>query len=367
MERSLLHGISQQDMQAFLDSFESAFNYPRFFPLEFTPSLTWQSLRGKSGVPVAADVVAFDATSREKTREVVRKAYGDIPKIEIKRGLKEKELNEYQQLLEYANTRSGAEALLDFVYGDVEFVWNGVNARLEWLAMQAASKGRITLTGDNNIGLVTETDVTFNIPDLNKIGSYDNVFDTKKKWNEASAKPLSQIRTIVKAARKQGVILRYIFMDSGTFDVFVSNEEVVALAAAWLNRALQLTQTPVLEEVNIALRNANLPEIVIVDSIVSVESKTGVITPTETWDKGKVTFVTDLQFGSTMYAPLAAEMIESPSTKAKRSHVLIEKWGQVEPVAEWTKGSANAFPVINDPDSVFILDAYHKGWETDSI
>jgi heme-degrading monooxygenase HmoA len=47
---------------------------------------------------------------------------------------------------------------------------------------------------------------------------------------------------------------------------------------------------------------------------------------------------------------------------AKKDFVLMTKWATHEPFSEWTKGEANAFPVLNDPDSLYYLDVEHTGW-----
>ena len=45
-----------------------------------------------------ADVISFDASAPQKTREVISKLSGDIPKTAVKRGMNESDYNEYKQL-----------------------------------------------------------------------------------------------------------------------------------------------------------------------------------------------------------------------------------------------------------------------------
>jgi hypothetical protein len=42
--------------------------------------------------------------------------------------------------------------------------------------------------------------------------------------------------------------------------------------------------------------------------------------------------------------------------------VLISKWSDLEPFGEFTKGQANAFPVFNDVDSIYILKVNGTTW-----
>jgi len=48
--------------------------------------------------------------------------------------------------------------------------------------------------------------------------------------------------------------------------------------------------------------------------------------------------------------------------RRKRDHVLISKWSDLEPFGEFTKGQANAFPVFNDVDSIYILKVNGTSW-----
>ncbi len=46
----------------------------------------------------------------------------------------------------------------------------------------------------------------------------------------------------------------------------------------------------------------------------------------------------------------------------KQDWILITKWSELEPFKEWTKAEANAIPVVNDPDAMFILKADGEAW-----
>ena len=50
--------------------------YPNFFTPKRVTSLKWETLVGEKGAPVIADVVSFDSSAPEKTREVISKMSG---------------------------------------------------------------------------------------------------------------------------------------------------------------------------------------------------------------------------------------------------------------------------------------------------
>ena len=99
MERSLIKQINKKNMAARLNSRHvKPMYYPNFFGVKRVTSLKWETLVGEKGAPVIADVISFDASAPEKTREVIGKMSGDIPKTAIKRSMTESEYQEYKQL-----------------------------------------------------------------------------------------------------------------------------------------------------------------------------------------------------------------------------------------------------------------------------
>lgn len=46
----------------------------------------------------------------------------------------------------------------------------------------------------------------------------------------------------------------------------------------------------------------------------------------------------------------------------KQDFILISKFSTEEPFKEWTKAEANAFPVVNDPDAMYIMKADGQEW-----
>ena len=359
MRRSLIQGLNESDMQAVVNSANlNPFYFPTLFPLRFTPLLSWKTLAGDKGIPVAADVVSYDATAPTKTREVVRKLTGDIPKIDIKRVMGESKLNEYYQLLQYAGTDAGRLELVRFIYDDVNFCWTGVNARLEWLALRALSTGKIILSKENNAGVVTENAVDFQIASTQKKGA-SVVWSTA---NLETAKPITDIRTVVAAAKKKGKKFQWLIMDQETFDLMRASKEVIEFAANWVLRATGLELMPTRENINMALAADGLPQIKVVDSQITLEDADGTRTVVEPWETGCIAFVQDIKVGTTWHGPQAIEKIESKAVRVKREHVVISKWGTEEPVTEITKGSANAFPSLNDPSGIYLLNTKGTTW-----
>ena len=361
MERSILKELTNVNVTAYVnrkrEQFLQNLYWQTFFPLKYTTQLTWESLAGSNGNPVMADVIEYNANAPLKTRRVVTKITGDIPKIAIKRQMDEKDYNDYNILNALAVGDSNRSALLDIVFNDIDFCYTGVMARTEYLAMQALSYGAIALTTSNNNGIVTEANCDFGIPAGNK-GA------VTLAWSQASgATPLTDIRTVNDNARASGYNLSYMVMDRTAFGQLQANTQVQKEWA--VQRNTTITATPTQDDLTNLLRSRQLPEIVVVDSLLRFENNQHALSNVAAWKGGYVTFIPDLQVGNIMNAPIAEETSPAVAKKAllvKRDHVLISKWSELEPFGEYTKGQANAFPRFNDVNNIFILKVDATSW-----
>ena len=117
--------------------------------------MKWETLVGEKGAPVIADVVSFDSSAPEKTREVISKMSGDIPKTAVKRGMNESDYQEYKNLERDAQGDAEQMELLNLAFKDQDFVYNAVRGRMEWWAMQYMSRAGFNLSAKNNNGIVT--------------------------------------------------------------------------------------------------------------------------------------------------------------------------------------------------------------------
>jgi hypothetical protein len=299
-----------------------------------------------------ADVIEYNASAPLKTRRVVTKVTGDIPKIAIKRQMDEKDYNEYNTLKALARGEESRNALLDIVFNDIDFCYTGVMSRTEYLAMQALSYGIIALTSSNNNGIITEANVDFGIPAANK-GA------VALQWSQASgATPLTDIRTVIDNQASSGYSYEYMVMNKTAFNELQANTQVKEEFAVMRAAPTVTSSEPTLAEMNRVLEARMLPKIIIVDSISRFESVDHALTNVPSWKGGYVTFVPQLQVGNILHGPIAEETSPSVSKKAitvKRDHVLISKWSELEPFGEFTKAQANAFPRFTDVDSLFIL------------
>jgi len=353
MERSLIREIGQKELEARLMSNKvKPVYYPNFFDMQRTESLKYETLIGEKGAPVMADVVSYDAAAPIKSREIIKSLSGDIPKISIKRGMIESDLIKYNQIKYSLRNRTDLIALLDLGFKDVDFCFNGVMARKEWLAMQALSLGQISLTTQNNgAGRVTEEVVSFGVPADNKSG-------VAVLWATiASSTPITDFKVKQRAARDAGRVIKYALMRPEEFENFMASTETKDMIKSFVNNSGNLLITK--DTVNSFLTANGLPTIVIVDPLVRHESKNHSRSNVNPWASGYVTFVPELKVGSMQYGPIVAEdseTIQKVATLIKRVDTMVTKWSEIEPFREWTKAEANVFPVLDDPEELFLLN-----------
>jgi hypothetical protein len=363
MERSLLSELNKSNLTAYVNALREAklktMYWQQFFPLKASATLTWESLTGSAGVPVMADVIEYNSSAPLKSRVVVSKASGDIPKLALKYKMDEKDYNDYLYYKAMAAGDSMKTALLDLIFDDVQRAWIGVQARTEYMDLQALSTGAHTLTLSNNNGIITEADVDFGIPSGNKSG----VAVPWATW--ASATPLKNIRDKVAIITSAGYSCNYIIMPQATWFELVACTEAKDAYAFYQGLTTGRIANPALDMVNNMLAAEMLPKIIVVNSIVRFENSEHVITTLYPWQAHCVAFVSDLAVGNTKHGPIAEEQsasLQKITVSTKRDHVYISKWSELEPFGEFTKGQANAFPTFSDVDSVFLLDVKNASW-----
>lgn len=363
---TLMQGLNEQDMAGVVKTYDlKPFYYPTLFPLKENYSLTWKALETRIGLKIAADLVARGATIDKKTREAIARIQGDIPKIAIKRTKNEEELDDYELMIARTSKNPDLRALVEAWAEDTKFCWDGVAARLEWIALQSISLGKIRLTNENNTSVLTEYDVDYLIPEEQKVG-----FQTgSASWaNSTAARPITKdFKAVVKAAKKKGVTLKYAFMSTETFATFTETEEVQKTCASFAANALGVQQTPSLEQVNTALRGLSYLyglQIIVIDQDITIELGDGSRPFSgNPFVNDVVMFSASKVLGHTFWKrPADLNVNGSVALKTLNGHTLIKKFANEEPLEEVTMGIANAFPAWETSSDSWLMSTDANKW-----
>jgi len=360
MERSLIKQVNRKNMMARVKSNKvKPMFFPNFFNVKKVASLKWETLTGEKGAPVIADIISFDSSAPQKTREVISKMSGDIPKTAIKRGMNESQYQEYKNLERDAQGDADQMDIINLGFKDQDFVYNGVRGRFEWLCMQLMSKAGVMLSATNNAGgIVTAEFVGCGMPAANKkVAAID--------WETAAtANGLQDIEDVIVAASLEGVTLKYVVMHTADFSLLKKQKSTIDAVKGWVN--LKTTVTITKQVINDYLGAQESPiQIITVSPSVRIEDKAHRRTTVNPWERKRICFLEDINVGDIQHGPIAAEgsaEVNKIATTIKTDFVFIQKWSELEPFKEWTKAEANAFPVVNDPDTMYILKADAVAW-----
>lgn len=347
MQKTLMQGLNEKDMQAVVNTFDlKPYYYPTLFPLTETPFLTWKMLEGQAGLKIAADLVSRGATIPKKTREAITRISGDIPKISIAREKHEDELTEYDIMLAMASTNPDLRAIVEFWAEDTQYVWTGVAARAEWMALKEISLGKVSFTNANNAGIVTEYNVDYQIPAAQKIGVNTN-------WaTSATAKPFSKdFPAAIAAGKAIGATYKFAFMNTATLAKLVNTDEAIKVCASYLSNIAGMSQTPALADVNaMMLRKVafNGLQIIEIDQDITIELADGTRTTGNPFENDVVLFSESKVLGKTHWKrPIDMNVQNSAALKVMNAHTMIKKYSEESPIKEVTEGIANLFPAWN--------------------
>jgi hypothetical protein len=306
--------------------------------------LQWKSLSVNSNI-VAADIVALDSALPLKKRDSFGTASGDIPKVGMKMQLSEKQMTDID-VLKARNVETSV--LVDKIFDDQKKVTMGIHERNEFIFLQALSTGVGLVEDENNVG--TGIRVDFGYPNSNKYGAV-------KAWSDPTAKPIDDIKRIVKAARIAGDNIKFLLMSDTAFDRMADNQQTRENFAFSQGFVGSTIPTPDFQQVNELMQRKFGLEIVIVDRTVITE-RDGVRTVNTPWAVDNVIFLTSMNVGELTYGILAEETRKSPKVMYEKSgsYILLKKWSTDEPFAEFTSSQALVLPVINNVGSIYLLN-----------
>jgi hypothetical protein len=348
MQKSLMVGLNEKDMQAVINTYDlKPYYYPTLFPLRENQTLTWKALEALSGLKIAADLVARGATIPKKTREAISRIQGDIPKLAISREMLEDELTEYDIMIAMSGTSPDLKALVEFWANDTEYCFTGVAAKAEYIALKQISLGQVKFMNTNNATVVTEYDVNYAM-------SLDQKKGVDTSWSAGTAaKPLTKDIPAALAAGKSlyGATYKFAFMNTNTLAKFVQQEEVIKACASYLQNLSGVAQEP-----DLATANAMLAkkvkfkglQIVEIDQDITHELADGSRVSGNPFEDDVVLFSESKILGNTFWKrPIDLKLTGSVAMKAMRGHTLIKKYSNESPVMEVTEGIANLFPAWN--------------------
>lgn len=313
---------------------------------DFSPNLKWESLTSNTSI-VAADVVSMDSPLPLKKRDSITLANGDIPKLGMKLALNERTMTDLNIL---RNMPGQQNAFVTKLFADTKKALFGIYEQVENIHLQMVSSGIALVPDANNVG--TGIRVDYGVPTANKFG-------VSVLWSSpTTSTPIDDIERVLAKARTDGNSIVTVLMDYTAFNNFKKSAQVKELFAANIGFSGDKIPVPTLRQVNEALGENYNFQIKIIDRSIKFE-KNGVQTSIKPWADGAVTFLTSEQVGRLVYGQLAEEVHKAKQVDYQKQddYILLSKFHKVDPLAEFTTSQALVLPVLDSPDTIYLLDS----------
>jgi hypothetical protein len=307
----------------------------------------WDSMSASRSI-VAADVVDIDSPLPIKKRDAIKRAGGEIPMIGM--GMS-KNAKLIQRIKWLANSGATEKQVAQMIFDDLPRVVSGVYERLEFMFLQALSTGVTLVPDSENVGVGTRVD--FGYMDSNRYG-------VTKKWGSDGYTPLSDMARVLHKALERGDVITTVALDGSTYYRMRKSDEAKALYASSIgNFAGNNLVTPSPSQFEALIADEYKVKFIVIDRIVRVE-KDGKQTLVRPFAENTLVFLTTEQVGTLVYAILAEQdaeyRVKDVDYEIVDNYILVSKYSETNPLREYTNAQALVLPVIENVDSIYILN-----------
>jgi hypothetical protein len=320
------------------------------FPEQTIDSLTWEYLKGANRRPVMARVTAWDAEAPVASRRTHGgKVQGDIPKISRKIPLGEKELILLNRMRQNAALPSEIQDFLNANYDDITNMRDAVKARVYEFCFSLLYQTDLT---------VAENGVILTVEDIGVPAA--NLKTPVKLWSDPTADILGDIQGWLAPLKTAGI-------NTANYRVLTGETVVANMLKNDAIREMILGRNysgapmrPIMQvELDNFLAALGLPKIRTINVAADVQNEDGTYTTKTLFPQDKFTLLPPGRLGQTLYGP-TAEAIEQAGAGVINANQVSGIWaGQyktTDPVNQWTKAVAAAFPTFPTADRVVTAD-----------
>lgn len=317
----------------------------------------WEGTSAKTTY-VAADMVAMDSPLPIKKRGTLATSNGKLPKVGMKKILRETEINAINIMKAHYATATTDEAknaekqrILTKLLNDGEACSVGIDEKNEANFLTALSEGVLLVEDEDNAG--TGLRVNFGYLDDNTFGtivkghvSYEDIENVKGKADRDG----NTITTLMLSKSKLNEIRKERWA-----------RELVADADDKVYTDSTTLKVPSVKKFTEAFQDEFEIKLVIVDRSVIFE-KNGVQKSKKPWNADRMVFLcADAEnpiVGSLVWATLAeaTNPVEGVRYATVDQYKLISKYSKTDPLQEFTNGQALVLPVIEDIDQIYVID-----------
>jgi hypothetical protein len=325
---------------------------------ELSPDLKWEALSSLNNSIVAADVVAMDSPLPLKSRPSIATASGTIPKLGMKMQKSEKLISDIQVMRARGATEN---QIVQKIFEDVPRCITGVHERLEYMFLKALSTGYMLVPKEENVGAGIRVQFGYRP---------ENSFGAAVKWGGEGYKPISDIERVLAKASEEGDVVTTIALNKAAYNQIRHSGEAKALYAASIgNYTGNNAIIPTPSQLNALMADEYNVKFLVIERSVRYE-KDGKQVGVKPFAANTLVFLTTEQVGRLVYGILAEETNPVSGVEYQKvdAYILISKYSKNDPLREFTTSQALALPVIENVDSIYVLNTQEaQGVASDEV
>lgn len=312
---------------------------------EYSADQKWESAAVDTTF-VTADMVAMDSPLPLKMRDTASQAGGDLPKIGIKRVLREKQINTLNIMIAQG---AGEKQVVAKLANDLVACSRGIDEKNEANFLEAISNGVVAIEDVEKTGLGFRAN--FGYLDANQFG-------VEKK----GVVSYEDIKRVLEYADAKGSTISTIMISKTLYDKVRNQRWAKELVANYKGQVYgdsTSLATPTASVFNDAFADDNGGvKFLVIDRTV-IEERDGKRTARKPFNANKMVFLVSEQVGALVWGNCVEKTnpVEGVKYQVVDGYKLLAKYSVNEPaLQEFTTGQALVLPVIEGVDQIFTLD-----------
>lgn len=293
---------------------------------------------------VAADYVAIDSPVPLKSRDRISVANGKLPKMGMKKNLKESEI----LALRIMEAQGGQTAEIRRKLAQDPVACSvGIDERNEYALLYGLSNGYVAVRDDDNPKELLR--INYQYPEDNKLGIN----------NKKGGLTVDDLKNAIERATNDGNTIIQFWIAKTTFDALKKTQGAKELVATYNGQSYDSNTklpTPTTTKFQEAFEDETGVTFRIINRTVRLEEDGG-RRSVKPWNKNMVIGVCNTMIGALVYGQVAESTNRvSGVTYQQIDYKLISQYSTTDPLMETTAVQAYCLPVIEDVDSIYQID-----------
>lgn len=319
---------------------EEPFLYQKYLDKKFSADGRWSSITGMFK-NLIADYVALNSPAPLKSRGSKGMAEGVIPKVSNKYQMDEQAQENVDNMILRAQDE---KLIVQELFEDAKEAVANIYRLNEYSFIKGLCDGILEADKDVSNGIAIRADFGY---------KNENLFNV----TTSNAITRDDIEQVINKAQEDGNVIDTLFLDKvslGRLKESQSIREAFAFNNGYMGENVPtLTEAKVREyfqaEWNIKLETG-------VDKVFKIE-KDGVEQSVRPWTNGMMVFSSSDKVGTLVYSQTVEHNRRAKQADyAEADYILVSKYSELDPIAEFTKAEAKVLPVITNVNGIYKLN-----------